>query len=406
DRPHPSILPARVAASGRFARLARFARRVAGAGARRGAAEDVRLQAFDELVEQLGAHVGEHAAPELGHLAGDGQVGDDVDTGAVAIGRERRGDGRARVALASGVAALGLQHGAVLVGVLLDERCLALVLRGDRADLDLHDPAVLVTFDLLKLRARHAGRDPLDVREHVPGGRRGDGHAEVVGQLHRSRSSRVSMSIGSPGHGTSATRSGRSRNSARAPSSPVAGSSGHTSAASRTGGRRWPANTAVAIGRSRDAATDRHASTGTSGWSASPTTIASWPAARAVATAACSDDAWPLAQLGLRTARAPAGTAMSTAPTTTSVSSSPAASAVSIAHDASGRPRNGASSLWSVPSKRAPAPAASTTAATVTSVDRPGGLAQQHRPAGPARAKGDDLGADRDRRLLRRAGTD
>src|SRR5581483_4612748 len=107
-----------------------------------------------------------------------------------------------------------------------------------------------------------------------------------------------------------------------------------------------------------------------------------------------------------RTARAPAGTAMSTAPTTPSVSSSPAASAVSIAHDASGRPRNGASSLWSVPSKRAPAPAASTTAATVTSVDRPGGLAQRHRPAGPARAKGDDLGADRDRRLLRRAGTD
>ena len=34
------------------------------------------LEVVDELAEQLGAHVGQHAPTELGHLAGDGEVGD------------------------------------------------------------------------------------------------------------------------------------------------------------------------------------------------------------------------------------------------------------------------------------------------------------------------------------------
>ena len=56
----------------------------------------------------------------------------------------------------AGVAALGLEHGLVGGVVLLDEGGLALVLGGDRADLDLHHAAVLVALDLLELRAGQA----------------------------------------------------------------------------------------------------------------------------------------------------------------------------------------------------------------------------------------------------------
>src|SRR5207247_2435482 len=105
--------------------------------------------------------------------------------------------------------------------VTFDERRRALVLGGDRTDLHLHDAAVLVTFDLLELGARHAWSDPLDVGEHAPRRRRRDRDSKVVGQLHRSRSSNVSISTGWPVHGISVTRSGRSRITARAPSSPA-----------------------------------------------------------------------------------------------------------------------------------------------------------------------------------------
>ena len=94
--------------------------------------EDRLLQVVHELVEQLGAHVGQHAAAELRDPARDREVGDDGDGGAAGVGRERGGDGGVGVALATGLAALGPQHGHVVLGVLRQEGGLALVLRGDR----------------------------------------------------------------------------------------------------------------------------------------------------------------------------------------------------------------------------------------------------------------------------------
>ena len=74
--------------------------------------------------------------------------------GAVAVGDERGGDGGRRVALAARVATLGLEHHLVVGLVGLVDLGHALVLRGDRADLDLHRAAVLVALDLGELRAR------------------------------------------------------------------------------------------------------------------------------------------------------------------------------------------------------------------------------------------------------------
>src|SRR5205807_6144694 len=103
----------------------------------------------------------------------------------------------------------------------LDQPGCALVLGGDRTDLDLDDAAVLVALDLLELGAGHARGDALDVGEHGPRpiGRGAD--PELVVQLHCLRSSTVSTSAGSPSHATSATRSARSAINDRAPSSPV-----------------------------------------------------------------------------------------------------------------------------------------------------------------------------------------
>ena len=193
------------------------------------------LEVGHELVEQLGAHVGQHAAAELRHATGDGEVGGDGDRRALAIGREGGGDGGVGVALTAGLAALGPEHGHVLLGVEREELGLALVLGGDRPDLHLHDAAVLVALDLLELGAGEARGDALHVGEHGPCPLDRQRHAEVVGQLHRSRSSRVSMSSRRPSHGTACTSSGLRRISARAPSSPVSGRSGHTDRASRTG---------------------------------------------------------------------------------------------------------------------------------------------------------------------------
>src|SRR5690606_24770373 len=50
------------------------------------------VEVLDELVEQLGADVGHDTTAELGDLAGDLQVGDDRDLGALAGGDERGGD--------------------------------------------------------------------------------------------------------------------------------------------------------------------------------------------------------------------------------------------------------------------------------------------------------------------------
>ena len=72
----------------------------------RAAGQHVLLEVVGELAQQLARHVGHHAAAELRDLAGDVEVGVDVDRGAVAVGDERRDDGGRRVALAAGVAAL------------------------------------------------------------------------------------------------------------------------------------------------------------------------------------------------------------------------------------------------------------------------------------------------------------
>ena len=95
--------------------------------------EDGGLEVLDELVEQLGAHVGHDPPAELRHLARDREVGVHLHLRARAIGVERGRDERRRVSLALRVASFGLQHRLVVRVVLLDEGRLSLVLRGDRA---------------------------------------------------------------------------------------------------------------------------------------------------------------------------------------------------------------------------------------------------------------------------------
>ena len=108
------------------------------------------------------------------------EVGDDVDLGARAFGRHRHDDRRLRVALPARVAARRVDHDAAVRLVDLGERRRALVLRGDRPDLHLHDAAVLVALDLLQLRAGQARRDALDVEQHLPGVVDRRAHSEAV----------------------------------------------------------------------------------------------------------------------------------------------------------------------------------------------------------------------------------
>ena len=112
-------------------------------------------------------------------------------------------DQRFCVSLAAGVATLSLQDGDVVDIVARHELGLTLELCGDGAELQLHDAAVHLAFDLLQLGALHAWGDALDVGEHCPRllDRAIDG--ELVHQwFHRSRSSRVSMSATDPMHAT------------------------------------------------------------------------------------------------------------------------------------------------------------------------------------------------------------
>src|SRR5690606_11163263 len=119
---------------------------------------------------------------------------------------------------------------------------------------------------------------------------------------------------------------------------------------------------------------------------------------------------WPSAHAGFSKTVTAAGSAArtSTAPTTTITSSTPDATAAATAWPTTEPPRNGASSLCSVAAKRLPPPAARTTAAVVP---RPGsavygtGCVTQRGGRSP-RPQGDDLGEDRDRRLLGGAGAD
>ncbi|QYG93130.1 MFS transporter [Iamia sp. SCSIO 61187] len=71
-------------------------------------------------------------------------------------------------------------------------------------------------------------------------GRRGGDLRPGQGASHPVRSATVSMSVGSPGHGTSTTRPGWAASTCRAPTSPLVGSSSHTSDPRRTGCPRRP----------------------------------------------------------------------------------------------------------------------------------------------------------------------
>ncbi len=103
----------------------------------------------------------------------------------VASAVRRRGHRRRGVALTSGVAAFGLDDDRARVDIRLGDPGRTLVLRGDGADLHLHDPAVLVTLDLLELRARHARGDALHVEQDVPRLLDRDVDVEGVSDLHR-----------------------------------------------------------------------------------------------------------------------------------------------------------------------------------------------------------------------------
>ena len=254
------------------------------------------------------------------------------------------------------------------VGVERQELGLALVLRGDRADLHLHDAAVLVALDLLELRAGQARGDPLDVGEHGPGPLDGQRHAEVVGQLHRSRSSTVSMSSLRPSHGTACTSSGLRRISGPRPL--VAGlgqvrphRTGPAAPGCPAGRRRWPPRSAARRAR---AATARHAAGGDARLVGQPDhdgVVARRPRRGAPPPAATWRSPPPSA--GCR-APAPAGPTAdrSTAPATTTTSSRPASSAAATARATSVRPSTTASCFGPSPPdarNRSPAPAASTT---------------------------------------------
>src|SRR5215212_5362341 len=174
-----------------------------------GAAGDLTLQALGELVEHLGRHVLGDAAPELGGAPGQLHVGLDADLRAVlTLPLEGRDDGRRGRALASSVAAGGLQHGAVILLIGLLDLDRALVVGGDRADLDLHRAVVLAIALLLLYGGPWQARgDLLEVQHDVPGLPDGYAHRELVVYLHRVSSFERRSCASSLAHATSLTLS-------------------------------------------------------------------------------------------------------------------------------------------------------------------------------------------------------
>ena len=145
------------------------------------------------------------------------------------------------VALAPGVPALGVDDGPVGGVVLLGERATPLycAVMGPTFTFTMprySSPSTSVSWAPGMhgaMRSRSVRTAHASVDGHL--------HVELVGQLHLLQVL-LGVHVGRdlPAHGTSVTRSGRSRISPRAPSSPSVGSSGQTSRASRTGGRRPP----------------------------------------------------------------------------------------------------------------------------------------------------------------------
>ncbi len=94
-----------------------------GVGSRVGSVsgEHLGVEALHELAQELRRHVGHDPAAELCDLARHLEIGVDADRGGVAVGCQRCGDGRVRVALTARVAALGADHDPVRRLVRLDD---------------------------------------------------------------------------------------------------------------------------------------------------------------------------------------------------------------------------------------------------------------------------------------------
>ena len=127
----------------------------------------------------------DHAATELGRLAGDGQVGDDLDPGGPAALAVRW---RSPVAPAVPLPRLSLPLAS------MTNLCAASSFstkvpvpeytRAIGPSLTLHGAREVVALDLGDLRTREAARDGLDVLEGRPGVLDRGRHGERVGQLH------------------------------------------------------------------------------------------------------------------------------------------------------------------------------------------------------------------------------
>jgi hypothetical protein len=89
--------------------------------------------------------------------------------------------------------------------------------------------------DLSEFCSGHARGDVFDISQGCPCLLDRNANSEFIFQLHRPRSSTVSMSSGEPSQATRSTSSGLVRKRTRAPSSPESGNSDHTELAKRTG---------------------------------------------------------------------------------------------------------------------------------------------------------------------------
>ena len=184
----------------------------------------------------------------------------------------------------------------------------------------------------------------------------GQRHTEVVGQLHRSRSSTVSMSSLRPSHGTACTSSGLRRISGRAPrrrsradrSTPPGRGGPGCRAARRRSPPRWAARR-----RRRHRPPRRGGHPRLVGQPDHDGVVASRPAWR---TATCSDVAIPSAHRGLSTTVTGGRRRQIDRPATTTTSSSPASIAAATARSTSVRPSTTASCFGPSPRRAEPLP--------------------------------------------------